>query len=94
MVPGLEASGINQPTWQDPEESTLGPEQGPPWMADTRKSRGDDEMQMGGSILGSRDLEAMSAVVCNFISALGERLCHFPLLSKPACCYYRIALSC
>ena len=55
---------ITKPTWQDPEESALGPEQAPPLVIDTRKSRGDDGVQIGNPILGSRGLKAMSAVVC------------------------------
>lgn len=80
---------ITKPTVQDPEESTL-----EPLVIDTKKSRGDDGVQMGNPILESRGLKAMSAVVCNFVAALRGKLCHFPLSSKPACCYQRIPDSC
>lgn len=45
--------GITKATWQDPEERALGPEQAPPLVIDTRKSRGDDGVQTGNPILGS-----------------------------------------
>lgn len=62
-------------------------------VIDTKKSRGDDGVQMGSSILENRGLRAMSAIVCNFVAALDGKLCYFPLSRKPACCYQRIPVS-